>query len=230
MKRSPNEGPERNDGELDAALERWLGGRRGASDLSQRELDELLELARVDPSLPAGAAERLRVRLGVARELGADLDALLDVSPADAPPAGLASRAATFARREGGLDDLLEAVPAEAAPVGLAQRVLAHVADVERRTSMRRLRGVAVALAAGLLLWTGLRIGDRALELPSETMAGAELEARDLELLQHLELLEDWEEVTDPELLLGNLDPLDGLLLELDPEGAATAGAAEAGR
>ena len=200
----------------DSELLRWLdsqGKNAGVSKLDAAELERLLELARGDATLPLSVGERLQARLELARDLGTDLDALLESVPQESAPAGLAQRALRHARSEVALDGLLDSVPAEDAPVGLGARVLAYVVEHERRARLRRLGGMGVALAAGLLLLVGLRMNGEPIADPSETMAGRDLSSTDMELLQYLDLLEDWEDVTDPELLLDGLDPFESLLV-----------------
>ncbi len=200
----------------DGELLRWLdrqGEAAGVSKMDAPELERLLELAREDDTLPLSVGERLQARLELARDLGTDLDSLLGSVPRDAAPAGLAQRALRRVRSEVALDALLDAVPLEGAPVGLGARVLAYVVEHERRARFRRLGALGMALAAGILLLFTLRSTGGNVAEPSEAMAGRDLTPADLELLQDLDLLEDWEDVTDPELLLDGLDPFESLLV-----------------
>lgn len=198
-------------------------------------------------SARSGAADALRelalaphaLRCASCRELLAaeqELDLLLGEVRLPVAPTGLAERVLAELRAPelvaaDPLDRLLGRAPEPRAPVGLAARVLRGF-EPERlearprvhrgRRTRRRLQLVTGLAAAALLLALGLR----ALERPREeatTLAG--LDPADREVVESLDVLEDWELLMgdDIDLLLSSLDVADELVLELELEQAGDA-------
>ncbi len=150
------------------------------------------------------------------------LDALLLSWPRVALPAHLARRVLSRLARERAearLDDLLGRVPEPVPPRDLGPRVLADLAA--RRAPARPW----LAVAAVLLVCLGGALLFRRVFFPaSPERNGLVVEAEpEPELLEALEVLENWEVVTsdDLDLLLAELDPIEWTLLEL---GADTGG------
>lgn len=143
------------------------------------------------------------------RDLGADLSRALDAAsvPGEAP-ADLAQRLKTNLRREQGLDRLLDGMPEPEIPAGLAERTLSAL-QLARRSALRSPRRLALvgalATAAAVLVGFGLSWFERAprsVALPEP------------ELLAVLDVLESWEDLTDPDVVLGSWDAADGWLLD----------------
>lgn len=143
------------------------------------------------------------------RDLGADLSRALDAANAAGEvPADLAQRLKTYLRREQGLDRLLDAMPEPQVPVGLAERTLSRL-QLARRSALRSSRRQALvaglATAAAVLVGFGLSWFERA---PQSN------QLPDPELLAVLDVLESWEDLTDPDVVLGSWDATDGWLLD----------------
>ncbi len=143
------------------------------------------------------------------RDLGADLSRALDAANTSGEvPAGLTQRLKTNLQREQGLDRLLDAMPKPQIPAGLAERTLSRL-QLARRSALsspRRLILIGgLATAAAVLVSFGLSWFDR-------TPRSAALP--DPELLAVLDVLESWEELTDPDVVLGSWDATDGWLLD----------------
>jgi hypothetical protein len=193
--------------------------------LAAEEALEVLLASLPAPRLPAGLAERLLRRLADARAGADELDLLLLHGEAPSGPADLAGRvlsALAPARREQrderALDRLLAEVEAPATPPALAERVLAALAaernavDASRgpRRSARPRRRVTLGLllaAASVLAVVAVRLGGE------RRPARVAVEPAQDELLAALDVLENWDLVTDDDvdLLLADLDAADEL-------------------
>jgi hypothetical protein len=180
------------------------------------------------PRLPAGVAARVLARLAEERE-AAELDRLLDLASAARAPEGLARNVLARLEEERqatALDRLLE-LDAAPVPSGLAKRVLAAL-ESERAplTLSARWRRTPVALrlaAAGVLALGGAAALDALLAREPQDDSAldlAEAAAGDPppELLESLELLQDWELINGESLdvVLTGLDTADEVLLEID--------------
>jgi len=169
---------------------------RAGAETREAALDRLLELDR-----QAGAPHDLarKVLAGLQGERAA---------PAQAHP-------------DARLDALLERAGAVELPAGLAQRVLAHVAE-ERRLARRsrplRLRSAAwLAAAAVLLLLAAWALWPQR-TVPRELAQAPE--PVDPRMLEHIELLQQWEFLrrNDLDTLLSTLPQRDQLLIEMGSE------------
>ena len=212
-----------------AWLARHAGDELAFPPRDAAELERWLELVRTDPAAPPDLAERIAARLAIERDLGSGLSRLLErADPAGPVPVGLGARVRRALSVERGLDRALDALPTPTAPPGLASRVLDHL-EAERVPAVplggpsrsrpgRRVTGrrLMLAAAAALLVGLGLRwLWDQGEEPATQV---AELTEPDPELLAVLDVLEAWDDITDPELLLGEWDELDALLAGWDPE------------
>jgi hypothetical protein len=182
------------------------------------------------PRLPAGVAERVLARLAEERQ-DAALDRLLELARSAPAPIGLAHGVlATLEaeRQSTQLDRLLDLLPEPAAPRGLAARVLAGL-DRERapHTWIGRARrapwlvrvAAAAALAlAGAMAFDALRPKPPADEEIVDLAGVAPIGAPPPELLESLDLLQDWELINDPsvDVVLTGLDTAEEVLLEID--------------
>jgi hypothetical protein len=211
--------------------------------LDAEEALEILLDSLPEPRLPAHLAERVLARLEDARE---SLDRLLELSTVEAAPPDLGARiAAGIGRkriaRDLELDRLLDRVGSPKLPERLAQDTLAALAGRRERVPPPVVRGpnarwaplalAAAALALIVTLW--LRGGERpepVATLPEPIPPAPSIERRtpdpaldagvEEDLLASLDVLENWELLTDEELdvLLSSLDPWDEVLLELEAE------------
>jgi hypothetical protein len=176
------------------------------------------------PRLPAGVAERVLARLAEERQ-DAALDRLLELANASRAPVDLARKVLARLedeRQSTALDRLLDRLPQPAVPQGLAGRVLAGL-ERERapRTWLERARRAPVLLrlaaAAALVLGAAMAI-DALRPEDSVDLAGFAPGGPPPELLESLELLQDWELINDESLdvVLTGLDTADEVLLEID--------------
>jgi len=229
-------------------LEHALEGARGSQELSSLawhehllgcgdcrallESEEALEILLAslpDPRLPPQLARRVLARLRAAEQSRESaLDRLLELDPAARPPGGLAGRVLAGLERERAqpearLDALLERARAVDVPAQLSQRVLAHLAEeralarprrpIFARRPVRIAAGVALlALLAAWALWSTRAPARRERELAHESV--------DPRMLEHFEMLQQWELLhrNDLDTLLSTLPPGDQLLLELGSE------------
>jgi hypothetical protein len=233
-----------------STLERALEDTRGTGELTSLswhehllgcgdcrallEAEEALEMlleSLPQPHLPPRLARRVlaRLRAGVGQREAA-LDRLLELDPGARAPGDLARRvlAGLEAQRaqpaEARLDGLLERARAVEVPAALAQRVLAHVAE-ERRLGRRRKpvfarRSVQLAAAAGLLaLLAAWAFWPRA-QTPGPREVAHAPESVDPRMLEHFELLEQWDLLrrNDLDALLSTLPHSDQVLLEMGSE------------
>jgi len=188
--------------------------------LEAEEALETLLATLPQPHLPPQLARRVLARLRRGAERREDeLDRLLELDADARAPEGLARRV----RAEARLDMLLERARAVELPAALAARVLAHVAEerqLARRPFLAR-RSVRLAAAAGLLaLLAAWAFWPRARETPEPRgLAGAPGNV-DPRLLEHVELLEQWEFLrrNDLDALLSTLPHSDQLLFEMGSE------------
>jgi len=205
---------------------------------AEEALEELLTTL-PEPHLPAGLTRRVLARLAAERAGDGSereparapalarvrLDRLLDLAPEPVAPEGLAARvlAGVAGRRgpEADLDDLLGRVPPPRAPRGLAQRVLAAL-EGERAAPVhagrfggaRGLPWTASAAALALVALGAWRIFARPTAPEPARVASLEPE---VELLECLDVLENWDLLMSPdaELWFADLEPADEILLEL---------------
>ena len=199
----------------------------------QGALDRLLDLSTIEPA-PADLARRVGV--GIERKRAsadAELDRLLDGQPDPRVPRSLAS-------------DLLARLEPHRERVAPSKPLRVHDSDSPPvRRPMRWLPPVAVAAAALVLVafWRLWSSDERQPTEPPGIVRAPESSEReaprrvsddpepgppapsgadpvDEELLASLDLLEDWELLTDDELdlLLSSLDPWDEALLEMEAE------------
>ncbi|MDF1797740.1 MAG: hypothetical protein P1V81_01075 [Planctomycetota bacterium] len=219
-----------------ALAQRVLSRLARQGELGDLSLDAVLELAD-EASVPVGLAGRVLAGLEEARdeaEAERRLDNLLEVLPEPSVPQGLADRVLAGVR----LDQLLDQQPEPAVPAGLAARTLAAT----RPTPVLRPqfgRWAAAAAAALVVVFAGTRFfggqtqntelnvarsdvespasidGPTAPAAGTSELAGAQGSLPDLELLESLDVLEDWELLMseDVDLLLGSLDDVDLELL-----------------
>lgn len=219
-----------------ALAQRVLSRLSRQGELRDLSLDAVLELAD-EASVPVGLADRVLAGLVEARdeaEVERRLDTLLEVLPSPEVPAGLAERVLAGVRT----DQLLDHLPEPEVPVGLAGRTL----DATQPAPILRPhfgRWAAAAAASLVLVFAGTRyFDDRTpntdlnvarsdVESPADIdepvrpdagtsgLAGAQGSLPDQELLESLDVLEDWELLMsdDVDLLLGSLDDVDLELL-----------------
>ncbi len=198
--------------------------------LEAEEALEVLLASLPEPRLPPQLARRVLARLrSVDEPRESALDRLLELDPQARPPGGLAERVLAGLEHERApaadkrLDALLERAREVELPARLAQRVLAHLAEeralVRRRKPVYARHPVQLAAAAGLLalllawaFWPTREEGRKQGELAHETV--------DPRMLEHFEVLEQWELLrrNDLDTLLSTLPPSDQLLLELGSE------------
>ena len=178
------------------------------------------------PRLPAGVAARVLARLAEERQ-DAALDRLLELARSAPAPTCLARDVlATLEaeRQSAALDRLLDLLPEPVAPRGLAVRVLAGL-ERERapRTWIGRARRapwhVRIAAAAALALggamaFDALRPKPQVEDTSVDLAAGTPPQ----ELLESLDLLQDWDLINDPsvDVVLTGLDTAEEVLLEID--------------
>jgi len=197
--------------------------------LEAEEALEILLASLPEPRLPPQLARRVLARLRAVEDLRESaLDRLLELDPAARAPGGLAGRVLAGLERERAqpaerLDALLERARPVAVPAQLSQRVLAHLAEERalarpRRTILAR-RSVRLVAGAGLLaalaawaFWPS--------RAPARSERELALENVDPRMLEHFELLQQWELLrrNDLDTLLSTLPPSDQLLLELGSE------------
>ncbi len=197
--------------------------------LEAEEALEILLASLPEPRLPPQLARRVLARLRSAHEARESaLDRLLELDPQARAPRGLAGRVLAGLEEERAqpdprLDALLERARAVEVPAQLAQRVLAHLAEeralVRRRKPVFARRplqlaalGALLALLAAWALWPTRAPTRRERELAHPNI--------DPRMLEHFELLEQWELLrrNDLDTLLSTLPPSDQLLLELGSE------------
>lgn len=138
-------------------------------------------------------------------DLGADLSRALDAARSDEEarmPAAMRDRLRAELRSERALDRLLDAVPEPEVPADLHQRILTRLALARRAPGRWARWGFGVAAAAMVAL--GIRIGMNA--------PAADLTQPEPELLAVLDVLESWEDLTDPDLILGSWEPAEDWL------------------
>jgi hypothetical protein len=194
---------------------------------AEEALETLLE-SLPKPHLPPQLAQRVLARLRRGAETReAALDRLLDLDRQAGAPDDLARRVLAGLQSERAqpadarLDALLERARAVDVPADLAQRVLAHVAE-ERQLARRRKPVLArssfwFAAAAGLLLlaawafWPPRTVPREVAQAP---------EPADPRMLEHIEVLEQWEFLrrNDLDTLLSTLPQRDQLLIEMGSE------------
>lgn len=192
--------------------------------LAEERALELLLATFPTPRLPRDLASRVLARLARERELPeSDLEQLLGLAVDVAPPSGLVSRvlAELSGERDAErLERVLERVPSPSIPAELAARTLARLAPARRGARFVLLRGRLVALAAAaglvalaLLAWKRWQARSAS---PAELAPAPLVVFTDEELLEHLEVLENWKELHDPELdlLLASLALDEQVLLQ----------------
>jgi hypothetical protein len=217
--------------------EHLLGCRDCRALLEAEEALELLLESLPEPHLPPQLARRVLARLRAgdeARETA--LDRLLELDVQARAPGGLAGRVLAgleheraqpvgSATADARLDALLERARAVAVPADMSQRVLAHLAE-ERALARRRRpifarRSVQLAAAAGLLAlllaWAFWPAREHA---PRERDLAGAPEGVDARMLEHFDVLEQWELLrrNDLDSLLSTLPQTDQLLIEMGSE------------
>ncbi len=205
--------------------------------LSKEEaLDELLASLPV-PRLPQDLARRVLARLAAER-----LEDLLALADEPVVPSGLSQRvlAGVRDRELDALDVVLGRLPEPVVPSDLAARTLRALAPQRAEPAAagkllafpRALLASAAAaavLVAGLLWFVFGRERDASSLAPTENDAPFVVDADEVvdpELLDALDVLENWEAVTsdDLDLLLAELDAIDLALLEHGDEPATEEG------
>jgi hypothetical protein len=203
--------------------------------LESEEALEILLASLPEPRLPPQLARRVLARLRAVEELRESaLDRLLELDPAANAPGGLAGRVLAGLERERAqpdarLDRLLERARAVEVPAQLSRRVLAHLAEERALARPRRpilaRRPLRIAAAVVLLalfgawvFWPTRAPARRERELAHESV--------DPRMLEHFEMLQQWEllQRNDLDTLLSTLPPSDQLLLELGSEDGVLGG------
>jgi len=180
--------------------------------LEEEEALETLLGSLPEPALPADLAERVLARLRRGLAEGDPLDSVLEAVGSPEVPRDLASDLLGSLR----LDRALELLPDPEVPPALAERTLL---GLRRHRRSRRPQLVLAAAAAVLVLgWIGTRLVTRGEgpRRPLQQVAALPVAPEDAELLEYLDVLEDWELLVseDLDVMLSSLDPVDEMLLD----------------